>query len=86
MFYESLRIGYVSIENDLALYIQILKKKKKKKKKSIGKVQPKRVTNFYGLQNSTFLEWHWTRNIGKINFKEFGIDHFLICSVEQTRH
>jgi hypothetical protein len=33
MFYESLRIGYVSIENDLALYIQILKKKKKKKKK-----------------------------------------------------
>jgi hypothetical protein len=27
MFYESLRIGYVSIENDLALYIQILKKK-----------------------------------------------------------
>jgi hypothetical protein len=32
MFYESLRIGYVSIENDLALYIQILKKKKKKKK------------------------------------------------------
>jgi hypothetical protein len=46
MFYESLRIGYVSIENDLALYIQILKKKKKKKKKSIGKVQPKRVPNF----------------------------------------
>jgi len=42
MFYESLRIGYVSIENDLALYIQILKKKKKKKKKNkLEKYNPK---------------------------------------------
>jgi len=41
MFYESLRIGYVSIENDLALYIQILKKKKKKKKNQLEKYNPK---------------------------------------------
>jgi len=55
MFYESLRIGYVSIENDLALYIQILKKKKKKKKKKKNQLEKYNPKGFLIFKVSKIL-------------------------------